>query len=68
MQGSKYTQAHPGLVYRDIKRELTHGRKVLFTGTPCQVHALKQYLRKEHENLLTLDIICHGIPSHLILK
>lgn len=68
MRGSKYTQAVPGNVYREVRSDLKSGRKVLFSGTPCQVHALKKYLRKNYENLLTIDIVCHGVPSHLILE
>lgn len=68
MRGSKYTQALPGSVYRQVKAELKRGRRVLFTGTPCQVHALRSCLGKPHENLLAVDIVCHGVPSHLLLE
>ena len=67
MRGSKYTQAVPGTVYREVKTELKKGRKVLFVGTSCQVYALNQYLRKDYENLLTVDILCHGVPSRHLL-
>lgn len=68
MRGSKYTPAIPGKVYQCVQAELKTGRQVLFSGTPCQVHALKKYLRKPYDNLLTIDIVCHGAPSHLILE
>lgn len=68
MRGSKYTQAIPGDVYRQVKQELKNGRKVLFCGTSCQVYALKRYLRKDDENLILVDILCHGVPSHNLLK
>ncbi len=68
MRGSKYTPAVPGHAYREVLNELKNGRKVLFSGTSCQVHALRKYLRKDYENLLTVDIMCHGTPSHLILE
>ncbi len=68
MRGSKYTPAIPGKVYREVRNELKTGRKVLFSGTPCQVHALQKYLRKSYDNLLTIDIVCHGAPTHLILE
>ena len=42
---------------------MKQGRKVLFSGTPCQIAGLKRYLRKEYDNLLTVDVICHGVPS-----
>lgn len=68
MRGSKYTQAVPGDVYRQVKRELKTGRKVLFCGTSCQVYALKRYLHRAYENLLLVDILCHGVPSRHLLN
>ena len=68
MRGSKYTQAEPVNVYRDVKKELLKGRQVLFTGTACQVYALKKYLRRDYDNLLTFDIVCHGVPSRKLLQ
>lgn len=68
MRGSKYTGAHPGKVYQQAKSELNKGRKVLFAGTSCQVYALHQYLAKDYSNLITVDILCHGVPSHLLLE
>ncbi len=68
MRGSKYTQAVTGNVYREVKAELQKGRQVLFSGTACQVYALKKYLRKDYENLLTFDIVCHGVPSRKLLQ
>ena len=53
MRGSKYVQALPLYVYRDVRCELLSGRLVLFSGTPCQVYALKKYLRKPYGNLFT---------------
>ena len=61
--GSKYVQSDLGTVFRDIKKELVSGRKVLFCGTPCQAAGLKGFLKKDYDNLLILDLICHGIPS-----
>lgn len=68
MKGSKHTMAVPMHVYREVKAELRSGRNVLFSGTPCQVNALKRYLGKEYENLLSVDIVCHGVPSHFLLE
>lgn len=62
-RGSKYVQATVGNAYKQTELFLKNGRKVLFSGTPCQIAGLKKFLRKEHENLLTVDIICHGVPS-----
>lgn len=68
MRGSKHTMAMPLYAYREVKAELRASRKVLFAGTACQVNALKRYLGKEYENLLTIDIVCHGVPSHFLLE
>lgn len=62
-RGSKYVQAIVGNAYKEAEIFLKAGRKVLFTGTPCQIAGLKNYLHKEYDNLLTVDIICHGVPS-----
>ena len=61
--GSKYVQARIGNAYKDAKRFLAEGRKVLFSGTPCQVAGLHQFLLKPYDNLLTVDFVCHGTPS-----
>lgn len=61
--GSKYVQARMDTAYIDVKRFLDQGRMVLFSGTPCQVAGLHKYLRKSYENLITVDFICHGVPS-----
>lgn len=62
-RGSKYVQSDMNGIYREIRAHLAGGRKVLFSGTPCQVAGLKAYLRRDYENLLTVDILCHGTPS-----
>ena len=61
--GSKYVQARIGDAYKEAKHFLMQGRKVLFSGTPCQVAGLHKYLRKSYENLLSVDFVCHGTPS-----
>lgn len=63
LRGSKYVQSEIGLIYRDVRKALTSGREVLFSGTPCQVAGLRAYLRTEYTNLLTVEVICHGVPS-----
>lgn len=68
MRGSKYTQAVPNYAYREVKSELGKDRRVLFIGTSCQVHALKKYLRRPYDGLLTVDILCAGVPSRLLLS
>ena len=62
-RGSKYVQAIVGDAYKQAEEFLKAGREVLFSGTPCQIAGLKRYLRKEYDKLLTVDIICHGVPS-----
>ena len=68
LKGSKYVQSSIGKIYRDIKIKLEDGIKVLFSGTPCQVAALRSYLGKEYDNLYAVDVICHGVPSQYELK
>lgn len=62
-RGSKYVQSRIGESYKEAEGFLKAGRKVLFSGTPCQIAGLKRFLRKEYDNLLTVDFICHGVPS-----
>lgn len=63
-RGSKYVQSDMGKIYAEIKQETLSGKKVLFSGTPCQVDAVKNYLnQKIPENLYLLEIVCHGVPS-----
>ena len=61
--GSKYVQSRIGNSYVKAKEFLSAGRVVLFSGTPCQIAGLRLFLRKEYENLITVDLICHGVPS-----
>ncbi len=63
LQGSKYVQSAIENTYVEAKEELDLGKKVLFSGTPCQIAGLYSYLRKGYENLYTIDVICHGVPS-----
>lgn len=62
-RGSKYVQSRVNGCYKEVQDALKLGRKVLFSGTACQIAALKEYLRKDHDNLLTVDVVCHGVPS-----
>ena len=63
---SKYVQSDMGNTFRQVKGDLYNGKKVLFAGTPCQVAGLKSYLQKDYLNLLSVDFICHGVPSPLV--
>lgn len=61
--GSKYLQSDVGYTYRDVRSNLQVGKNILFSGCPCQVDALKRFLKREYENLITVDILCHGVAS-----
>lgn len=63
MLQSKYVQSNICASYIKVKNFLKQGKKVLFCGTPCQVLGLKKFLRKDYYNLITVDFLCHGVPS-----
>lgn len=63
LRGSKYVQSRMEDTYLCVKEQLQKGRPVLFTGVGCQVAGLKAYLGKEYDNLYTVDVLCHGVPS-----
>ena len=65
---SKYSQSIIGTCYQDAKCFLNEGKKVLFSGTPCQIAGLKNYLRKNYEKLLTIEVVCEGVPSPLYVR
>lgn len=68
-RGSKYVQSRIGTSYKDVEKFLKSGRIVLFSGTPCQIAGLKLFLRKDWgTQLITVDIVCHGVPSPLVWK
>lgn len=66
--GSKYVQSQIGDVFQQVKKDLKENKKVLFTGTPCQIEGLKSYLSKDDKNLICVSIICHGVPSPKIWR
>ncbi len=68
IQGSKYLQSDLKNVFSEIKIMLEENKKVLFSGTPCQVKGLKHYLQKDYKNLFTIDVICHGVPSPYVFE
>lgn len=68
-KGSRYVQSLVGnTTYKEVRTFLRTGRLVLFVGTPCQIAGLKTFLRKEYENLITVDLICHGTSPTKYLK
>lgn len=66
-QGSKYVHSNVKDVYKEIEVLLKNGNEVLFTGTPCQIAALRSYLKKEYDKLYCVDIVCHGVPNKKVL-
>lgn len=68
LKGSKYVEGNPQDSYKQVKDLLKLGKKVLYSGSPCRVAALRKYLGKDEENLYTIDIICHGVPSQKLFN
>lgn len=66
--GSKYVQANIGETYSDVKKCLKEGKLVIFSGTPCQVDGLRNYLRQPYDSLLCIDLICHGVGSPRVFR
>lgn len=66
MRGSKYIQSSMLDCYKQAKNDLFSGKIVLFSGTSCQISGLKGFLGQEYDNLLCVDIVCHGVPSPLV--
>lgn len=68
LKGSKYVHSKVGITYRQVKKDLKEDKVVLYLGTPCQIAGLLQYLKKDYEKLIVIDIVCHGVPSQKLLK
>lgn len=68
LQSSKYVQSDTRGIYKQVKTLLADDKYVLFSGTGCQVAGLKTFLNKDCEKLLTVDIVCHGVPSPALFK
>lgn len=60
---SKYVQSNTRDIYVQVREMLQKGKKVLFSGTPCQCSALRRFLAKDYDGLICVDVICHGVPS-----
>ena len=63
LKGSKYVESTTNSTYSKALFYLKSGKKVLYSGTPCQIAGLKKFLGKDYDNLFTMDLICHGVPS-----
>lgn len=68
LRGSKYVQSRIGQTFSECKDDLKAGKLVLFTGTPCQISALRNFLRKDYDNLIKVEVVCHGVPSPMIYQ
>lgn len=68
IQESKYVQSNTLFTFSECKKYLENNKKVLYCGTPCQIAGLKKYLNKDYDNLITIDLICHGVTSPLLFK
>ena len=68
LQGSKYVHSQTEGIFGCVKERLLEGRTVLFSGTSCQVAALHTYLGEKYDNLLTVDLVCHGTPETTLLS
>lgn len=68
LRGSKYVQSSINNTYSLTRENLKKGRKVLYSGTPCQIEGLYNFLGKDYENLITCGIVCHGVPSPKVFE
>ena len=68
LRGSKYVQSDIGKTFKEAKDYLDKGIPVLYTGTPCQIAGIKNYLKKDYDNLILVDIVCHGVPSPKVYR
>lgn len=68
LQGSKYVQSNIGKSFKKTKKYLEQKKLVFYTGTPCQIAGLKSFLGKKYNNLITADLICHGVPNEMFFK
>lgn len=65
LQNSKYVQSDTSGIYKQVKSLLNEGKFILFSGTPCQIGAINSFLGKPYENLLTVDVVCNGVPAEI---
>ena len=66
-KGSKYTKSDTANSYKEVKELLDSDKSVLYTGTPCQIAGLNAFLKKDYDKLICVDLICHGMPSTLLI-
>ena len=63
LRGSKYVQSNTNDTFKMVKEDLDKNTMVLYSGTSCQIDGLRRFLNKDYYNLITVDILCHGVPS-----
>ncbi len=68
VRGSKYVQSDLTGIFLDIQKRLQAGCLVCFSGTPCQVAGLRAFLQKEYDNLVCVDLVCHGVAAPLFFQ
>ena len=68
LRGSKYLQSNIGETFAEARAALKQGKYVLFTDTPCQIAGLRSFLLKPYDKLVTVDIVCHGVPSNKLFQ
>jgi len=68
LQGSKYVQSDPGDCFKRAEKLLKSGRRVLYSGTPCQLAGLTRFLMKPYEGLMKVEVVCHGSPSPRVFE
>ena len=66
--GSKYVQSNVGFIYKEVLEDLNNGKKVLFSGVPCQIMGLRSFLKKNYENLYCVSVMCHGVMNEFVLN
>lgn len=66
--GSKYVRSDIGNMYKKCKNDLDNGRNVIFSGTSCEIEALYRFLRRDYDNLITVDLVCHGVPKDTVFS
>lgn len=67
-RNSKYVQSDTNNTFSKVKQLLEKGTMVCYSGTPCQIEGLKSFLRKDYDNLVTVDVVCHAVPSPAIFR
>lgn len=68
LQGSKYVSSDTKMTFVETKEILDSGKIVLYSGRPCQIAGLLKYLGRNYDNLITIDLVCHGVPSQLLFS